>query len=463
MRYENVAPVPLRTFLCATSILILATACYPPVERLPVDPRATPEVAGKDGMATPRQAREDVRKVAVQAPDPDAFNRLLLESGELSHVPIFKESRARLLIDGPATYRVMGEAIDHARQTIYLETYIFADDKVGQQFARRLQDKAREGVAVRVIYDSLGSMSSSDDFFKAMESAGVVLIEYNSISPIASSSTLTVNNRDHRKLLIVDDTVAFTGGINFSKTYSSSSPHKPTGDKLTAGWRDTHIAIYGPAVKGFKHMFREQWRRQGGAAGDVPESNVTSDKAGTDLIVALQSDGGGDTESPIYRAYVEAIKMAERRIWITQAYFAPNDKFMDHLKHAAERGVDVRILVPGISDSKVVLYASRSHYGDLLSHGVRVYENDSAVLHAKTAVIDGIWSTVGSSNLDFRSFLHNDEVNAIVLGKDFAKQMEDQFATDLNTSKAMSLEEWQDRPLTDRLQETFGRSMEYWL
>jgi cardiolipin synthase A/B len=453
----------MRNLTCAVVILTLTSGCYTPVERLPVNPNATPAVAGEDGLATPREAKAAVHRVAAQAPDPVAFNQLLTEIGELSHVPIFKESRASLLIDGPATYRVMGDAIDKARHTIYVETYIFADDKVGQQFARRLQDKAREGVAVRVIYDSVGSMTSGEDFFNSMKDAGVLLIEYNSINPITSSSTLPVNNRDHRKLLIVDDAVAFTGGINFSETYRSSSPRKPASDKLKAGWRDTHIAIYGPAVMGFKQTFREQWQRQGGAAVDVPARGAIPDKAGTDLIVALQSEGGSDTESPIYRAYLEAIKMAERRVWITQAYFVPDKEFLDQLKDAALRGVDVRILVPGISDSNVVLYASRSHYGDLLSHGVRVYENHSSVLHAKTAVIDGIWSTVGSSNLDFRSFLHNDEVNAIVLGKDFGKQMERQFELDISGSQVLSIEDWQDRPLTYKLQEVIGRSVEYWL
>lgn len=441
----------------------LVSGCYTPVERELVTTGAPPAVAGEDGLETPREARAAVREVAEEAPDPPAFSELLLQISELSHAPIFKESRAELLIDGPATYRVMAEAIEQARQSIYLETYIFADDKVGQQFAERLRAKARAGVSVCVIYDSIGSVGSSDEFFKDMEAAGVHVIEYNPINPLDAGNPLRVNNRDHRKLLIVDDAVAFTGGINFSETYSSSSTRKSAQKKLTDGWRDTHIAIYGPAVAGFKHTFLEQWDKQRGPADLVHDSSAMPEKAGDDLIVALQSEGEGTEESPIYRAYLEAIEMAVERIWITQAYFVPDEKLLDHLKHAAQRGVDVRIVVPGISDSNIVLYASRSHYGDLIESGVRIYENSSSLLHAKTAVIDGVWSTVGSSNLDFRSFLHNDEVNAIVLGRDFGRQMEGQFKRDMEVSRAVTLEEWQNRPVTEKLQELLGRSMEYWL
>lgn len=453
----------MKHVLFGAAILLSATACHMPIEQKPATSVATPAVAGEDGLDNAREARAVVREVAQESPDPPAFNALLLKISELSHAPIFKESRAELLIDGPATYRAMRQAIEKSQRSIYLETYIFADDKVGQQFADQLKGKARDGVTVAVIYDAVGSVGSSREFFDAMEDSGVHVIEFNAINPLADGNPLRANNRDHRKLLIVDDTVAFTGGINFSETYSSGSGGKPKRRKLIEGWRDTHLAIYGPAVAGFKNTFGEQWKQQGGAAELVDESGAMPDKAGDDLIVALQADGDSAGESPIYRAYLEAMEIAIERIWITQAYFLPDDRFLDHLKQAARRGVDVRILVPGVSDSNLVLYASRSHYGDLIKSGVLLYENTSSVLHAKTAVIDGVWSTVGSSNLDFRSFLHNDEVNAIVLGKDFARSMEAQFERDIKASRPVTLEAWKQRPLTQKLQEVLGRSVEYWL
>lgn len=444
-------------------MLVLASACHMPVEEEPINNVAVPVVVGEDGLATTREAKAAVREVAKESPDPQAFNALLLKISELSHVPIYKENRAELLIDGPATYQVMRQAIAKARRSVYVETYIFADDAVGQEFAAQLKEKARAGVAVCVIYDAVGSVGSSRRFFDDMRDSGVHVIEFNAINPLAEGNPLLANNRDHRKLLIVDDTVAFTGGINFSEAYSSGSGGKPNRKKLIEGWRDTHLAIYGPAVAGFKHTFGEQWKQQGGAAELVDKSGALPDKAGEDLIVALQADGDSAGESPIYRAYLEAMEMARERIWITQAYFLPDQRFLDRLKQAARRGVDVRILVPGVSDSNLVLYASRSHYGDLIKNGVHLYENTSYVLHAKTAVIDGVWSTVGSSNLDFRSFLHNDEVNAIVLGMGFARSMEAQFVRDMKGSRSVTLEDWKKRPLTQKLQEVLGRSVEYWL
>lgn len=455
---------PMKSAVTGILTLVLLSACYVPIEPEPSSSHMTaPVVAGEDGVNTAREAKAVVRDVARDSPDPPAFNALLLQISELSHVPIYKDSRAELLIDGPATYRVMTKAIAQAQDSIYLETYIFADDKVGQQFADQLKDKARAGVTVCVIYDAIGSVGSSRDFFTEMQDAGVHVIEFNAINPLANGNPLDANNRDHRKLLVVDDTVAFTGGINFSETYSSGSGAKPKRKKLIEGWRDTHLAIYGPAVAGFKHTFAEQWKQQGGGAGLVLESSAPPQRAGDDLIVALQADGDSSGESPIYRAYLQAIEMAVERIWITQAYFLPDQRFLDQLKQAAGRGVDVRILVPGVSDSNLVLYASKSHYGDLIQHGVRLYENSAYVLHAKTAVIDGIWSTVGSSNLDFRSFLHNDEINAIVVGVDFAASMESQFKRDVEVSTEVTLYEWKERPLTQKLQEVVGRSVEYWL
>jgi cardiolipin synthase len=157
------------------------------------------------------------------------------------------------------------------------------------------------------------------------------------------------------------------------------------------------------------------------------------------------------------------MELATERIWITQAYFAPDERFMDTLRQAARRGVDVRVLVPGVTDIDMILFASRARYGDLLYDGVRLFETQDTVLHAKTAVIDGIWSTVGSSNLDYRSFLHNDEVNAIVLGARFGQLMESQFSKDAAAAKPVLLEEWRHRPLRERALETLSRVVDYWL
>ena len=449
--------------LGAAFVLMLLAACAPSEPQAPNSMLATPQVSGKEGLTNGQEARETVADVASDAPNPAEFDALLATIGELSPAPLYKESRAELLIDGPATYGAMNKAIDQAQHSIYLETYIFADDEVGYKFAERLIAKAREGVKVCVIYDSVGSLKSAEAFFEMMEDAGVKRIEFRSINPAEGGNPLHVNNRDHRKILVVDDTVAFTGGINLSRTYSSASLRKPSAVNIEEGWRDTHIAVYGPAVEGFRRVFQEQWLLQGGAPGDVSGIAAPIEREGDDLIAVLQSEGGDSEESAIYRAYLESMDIARLKIWITQAYFAPDDAFMEQLKQAARRGVDVRILVPGISDSSLVLHASRSRYGELLSAGVKIYENTSSVLHAKTAVIDGIWSTVGSSNLDYRSFLHNDEINAVVLGTDFASQLESQFEQDIKQGRVITLQQWKKRPITDRVRELFSWVVNYWI
>lgn len=440
---------------------MLVTSCT--ARGLVTGPFVTPEIVDDDGPVSSSQAERVVKKVARDAPDPESFAGLLAIIDSIDDTPLYKDNRAELLIDGPETYRYMLAEIGQAQDFIHLETYIFADDDIGQRFANALIARSRDGVAVRIIYDSIGSMGSSEPFFERMQDAGIELIEYNNINPIEGGNPLSINTRNHRKLLVVDGRVAFTGGINFSNSYASSASSSPPTDPLVEGWRDTHVAVYGPAVHGFEHSFESQWRALGGAldAGDVEMPKA--EKAGSDLIAVLDAEGGDNVESPIYRAYIEAIKVGQERVWITQAYFAPDKSFMDELKNAARRGVDVQVIVPGVSDHDLVLNASRSRYGDLLEAGVKICENVSSLLHAKTAVIDGIWSTVGSSNLDYRSFLHNDEVNAMIFGTDFADQMEEQFRLDLEDCRMVTLAEWKNRSLLDRLKEFLSWPLEYWL
>jgi cardiolipin synthase len=354
-------------------------------------------------------------------------------------------------------------AIDSAENTIHLETYIFDDDEVGRKFAAALIDKCNAGVAVRVIYDSLGSRESDDKFFEDMAAAGLEMLAYNVVNPINGGNPLNANNRTHRKILVVDSRVAFTGGINISQTYSIASATAGRGDPVKSGWRDTHISIEGPAVAAFEQLFAEHWQQAGAKLTVTAPRDLPACEASEDIVAVLQADGGNDEESAIFHSYFAAMKLAEERIWITQGYFAPDKRFTDLVVSAAKRGVDVRILVPGFSDTNAVVHASRSRYGRLLRKGVRIFEATNSVLHAKTAVIDGIWSTVGSSNLDSRSFLHNDEVNAVVLGAEFAAQMEDQFLADIDQARRIDYQQWRKRPIKDRFLEFLSWTVEYWL
>jgi cardiolipin synthase len=273
-----------------------------------------------------------------------------------------------------------------------------------------------------------------------------------------------VNNRDHRKILIVDGKIAFTGGINISDTYSKSSPFrsrtKPT-EKSQVGWRDTHVKIEGPAVAAFQWLFIRAWTAQD--TDDLREADYfpTQAIAGDRIVRVLGSQPGGKFE--IYKAYLLAMQEAKKSIHITMAYFVPDEQTTKVLKDAARSGVDVRIVLPSVSDSALVYHAGRAQYDELLEAGVKIYEMKLAVLHAKTAVIDGVWSTVGSTNLDTRSFVHNSEVSVIVIGDSFGGEMERAFQEDIRNSTEITLASWRHRPWRMRMKEWSAQFMDYWL
>jgi cardiolipin synthase len=356
-------------------------------------------------------------------------------------------------------------AIGAARESINLETYIFNEDEVGERFADALSARSAAGIEVRVIYDSMGSRASSPAFFERMRAAGVDLVEFHPVNPLDGGNPLDLNVRDHRKLVIVDGRIAFTGGINLDRNYSSSSGgRRRASTRPERGWRDTHIEVRGPAVAGFQRLFFTNWEESGGEHDGGRERYFPEPRSeGRDLVRVLSSVGGDGEPSPIRIAYGEAADAAASRIWITQSYFGPDADLIRTLAAAAGRGVDVRIIVSGVSDAPMMLAVSRSYYETLLEGGVRIFESDDFMLHAKTAVIDGVWSTVGSSNLDYRSFLHNHEVNAVVVSESFGEEMEALFRSDLARSREIVLDAWRERPWLDRVKETLSRFALYWL
>jgi cardiolipin synthase len=423
----------------------------------------TMTVAGVNGRISGARAVAAVNRAIATAPDPAAIRRLESLMETVSDEPLFKDNAVRLLVDGPATYDAMLESIDAARRHVNLETYIFNADEVGERFAQRLIAKRAEGVEVRVVYDSVGSITSETEFFERMKDAGVELVEFNPVNPLNGGDPLEINVRDHRKILVVDGQVAFTGGINLDRNYSSNSWIR-RGPKRQTGWRDTHIELRGPAVAGFQRLFLRNWEESGGAAvGDDGRFYPKPRAHGHDLVRVLSATGGDGEMSAIRIAYGSAMDAAARSLWITQSYFAPDPAFLSTMAAAARRGVDVRILVAGVSDAPLLLHLSRACYGELLRAGVRVFESDDFILHAKTAVIDGVWSTVGSSNLDYRSFIHNHEANAVVLSESFGRKMEELFLSDLDRSREIRPREWTRRPLFDRAKELAGSLAQYWL
>lgn len=381
--------------------------------------------------------------------------------------PLVLGNRLTLLQNGPATYGAMLAAIRGARDHINLETYIFEDGEAGQRFARALLERQAAGVQVNVIYDSVGALLTPKPFFDRLRAAGIRVLEFNPISPLARhSKTLLWNNRDHRRQLIVDGRVAFTGGVNISDTYSSAPGQRArkrhADDDPQTGWRDTHLRIEGPVVAEFQKLFLDTWARQQGAPLAPREYFPRLAAQGGEIVRAIGSTPD-DPHSLFYLTLLSAITHAEVRVQLTIAYFAPDRQLLGALTDAARRGVEVTLLLPSRTDSWPVFHLGRSYYAQLLKAGVRIHERRGAVMHAKTACIDGVWSTVGSTNLDWRSFLHNDEINAVILGRSFAAQMEAVFAADLAQSRAITPEDWSDRGPMDRLREWAARLGAYWL
>jgi cardiolipin synthase len=371
----------------------------------------------------------------------------------LTGAPLYRDNEVELLLDGPQTLDAMREAIASAEHHVHLETYIFADDEVGTEFAATLAAKARTGVPVRVIYDAIGSRGGENGFWASLEEAGVVVREFNPPDPVQDQNPFDIDTRDHRKLLIVDGRVAFTGGINIDRNYARPSD-VVGGKSASSGWRDTHIKVSGPAVAGFQELFVGLWEQLDEPLTEPPYAPPPRRlEQGDTRVRVLSSIGGDDELSEIWSAYQAAAKVAADRIWITQSYFAPDDELMAAITEAAGRGVDVRILVTGFSDSQLLLNASRAYYGDLLEAGVKVFESQEHIMHAKTMVVDGYWSTVGSSNLDYLSFLHNHEANAVILGVKFASQLEDVFLADLANAVPIDAERWRRRSLWQRTKE----------
>jgi len=394
-----------------------------------------------------------------------AVRELVTAVRQYSSMPLNAGNRVGALIDGPQTYAAIESDLRAARHHIHLETFIFGADDIGRRFGELLAGKRKEGVEVRVLYDSIGSMDTPKDFFEQMRQQGIEVREFRPMNPVKNPRIWDINNRDHRKIIVVDGKVGFTGGINIDNTYSSPSSSRPGPKRgVEDGWRDTHMRIQGPAVKQLQTLFLQSWAEAGEPlqAKDGDRYLPPVQSAGDKLITIVGNDSESDDRS-LYGTYLAAFKHSNRRLWITHAYFAPNPELLDVMAAAARRGVDVRLIVPAFTDSSLVLNATQATFTPLLEAGVKIYELKDALLHAKSVVIDGTVSIVGSANLDMRSFLHNDEVNAIVVDREFGRRMEEVFERDQRGSRPVTLERWQKRSLWQRFKEFGVKLFGYWL
>ncbi|MBI4385792.1 MAG: cardiolipin synthase [Elusimicrobia bacterium] len=373
---------------------------------------------------------------AVYCETPDAFS---------------KGNKLTVLNNGREAYPAMMAAIAQARKTIHLETYILRSDRIGWEFAKLLGEKARTAVQVRLIYDSMGSMELSRGYLQYLRNHGISILEYHPVAPWRRRWGW--GRRDHRKILVVDGHVGFTGGINIADDYA---PLEEGG----GGWRDIHVRIEGPGAYELDRIFRETWFRETGRWFAIDGGH--DGEAGPSFVMATANQEFLHRHR-IRRAYRYAVRRARRYVSIANPYFIPDRAIRRVLFRAGGRGVRVRVLVPGHSDVPAVSYASRHRYEDLLRHGVRIFEWPGPVLHSKTVVVDGIWSAVGSYNMDHRSWLHNLEVNLHVLDRDFAQKLQEGFERDILASREINLPQWRRRPWEEKLLERLFYFARYWL
>ena len=458
---------PFFFFFLFVSILSLSNGCatLPNVSEM-IDEAPTAQkprqIVSSKGLLSPQKSKAIMERLKRSVDPTDILERHTAVVESVTESPLTKGNKVTLLADGQATYAAMFKAIQNAKDHINLESYIIEDDETGRKFADLLLQKQAEGVQVNLIYDSVGSMNTPASFFQRLRDGGIQVVGFNPINPLKAREEWGLTHRDHRKILIVDGKVAIIGGINISKVYSSSPFKRKQNEKAPIHWRDTDIQIEGPAVAEFQKLFLDTWLKQKGPK--LSERNYFPDlKEEGNALVRVVGSTPGETNRIPFIVYVSAITFAEHSIHMTNSYFIPDDQIVKALTDAAGRGVDVKIILPGITDSQLALYAQRYYYSELLKSGVKLYEHSTSLLHAKTAVVDKVWSTVGSTNMDYLSLLNNDEVNAVILSHEFAVEMEKMFVRDLADSRQIQWDEWKKRPLLPRIREWFVNLFVRWL
>jgi cardiolipin synthase len=387
---------------------------------------------------SPGEKKIDTQLTRLYDTDDPQFRRSL---GVLLGPPIVDGNKVDVLLNGDQIFPAMLKAIREAKQTIDFETYIYWSGDIGRQFTEALAERARAGVKVNVMLDWIGSMKITDDEMNAMRSAGVQLYRYH--KP-AWWKLARLNNRTHRKLLIVDGRIGFTGGVGIADKWGG---HAQDPDH----WRDTHFRVEGPVVGQMQAVFNDNWTQATGQVLDGDAYFPPLKPQGNSPAQMFSSSPTGGSES-MHLMYLMAITAARHSIHLSNSYFVPDKLAVRALIAAAKRGVEVRIIVPGPHiDSDVVRAASHSLWGDLLKAGVKIAEYQPTMFHVKALVVDSLLVSVGSTNFDNRSFILNDEANLNMLDAAFAKQQEAIFEDDWKHARPYSLQKWEERSYADKL------------
>ena len=385
---------------------------------------------------------------------------------------------AKLLINGDQAFPDMLSAIAAAKETIDLETYIIADDHTGSRFKQALSEAANRGVHVRLLYDHLGGMDVPPAFFEQLAATGIEVRAFHPL--VITRPDWAMNRRDHRKILVVDDSISFTGGLNIADDYASISDGGH-------GWRDTHVRIDGPDIaQVFTSLFEYAWQKatpypQAHKKTEIWKSRIRRLRRPISLKrlfrkrdslqmcpasgLAVQIIGNREFRHRrlIHNAYLFAINRAQNYILIENAYFLPDIDIRHALARAVKRGVTVAVVLTRESDVKIISLATRHLYCSLLENGIQIFEWPRSMMHSKTAVIDDCWSIVGSYNFDHRSLLHNLEVAAVIADNGFAQKLRDQTLTDIAKCRQITAQSHRSRPFYQKLLHAAAYLLRQWL
>ncbi len=373
----------------------------------------------------------------LRVTDPGELRTLLPSFAGLTQSNFDHGNRIEILQNGDGFFPPLIRDMAAARQSIHFETFIWQDGKIARQLAKLMAEKARQGVEVRILVDGSGGRGLKGEVLDMLTEAGA---EVQHFHPLLHLNKLgRINNRDHRKLMIIDGRIGYIGGHGIADDWLGNAQDRKH-------WRDTAFRVTGPAVNRMQGAFAENWIEEGGLIPAGEKYFPPLPAAGDSLaLVAYTSPSGGVASVQIL--YYLAIKAARREIIIQNPYMLPDDEALEALAEAVKRGVDVKVMVPSVdaTDSAIVQHASHHHFGTLLGRGVKIWEYDKTLLHQKVLIVDGVWSSVGSTNFDDRSFDLNDEVNIAVMDPAIAAQLRAAFFDDLKYAKQRNLEEWRNR------------------
>jgi len=352
---------------------------------------------------------------------------------------ISRGNKAVLIQSGQEAFKVFIDAIDNAKEYIFLEYYIFRDDKHGKIIAERLKEKAKQNVKVVLIYDYIGSIDTKKSFFDDLKKNGIIVVPFNPIKLF--SNPFNWEKRNHRKLTILDRKKAFVSGWNIGSEYFENHDE---------AMRDAGVILEGPCVKYLEKIFLNTLEKHGKIKLNLPK--ISYPPTGNDEVWIIES-GPNHKFRTIYNAYRVAMLGSRKKIWIENAYFVPTHKLKKMLINSAKKGIDVRIVLPDKIDVPIVKYASYNHYKPLLLGGVKIYERSAMILHSKIASIDDIWVTIGSANLHRRSLEKNYELNIVIISEKFGKIMSDFILEDIEKSKEILYSDWVKRPFSVKVKE----------